>query len=55
MKKERLFWILTAALALAMGFVPELGSGLFALCLPSACPSFALLFAVSLASSNSKT
>jgi AraC-like DNA-binding protein len=30
MKKERLFWILTAALALVMGFVPELGSGLFA-------------------------
>ena len=30
MKKEWLFWILTAALALAMGFVPELGSGLFA-------------------------
>ena len=30
MKKERLFWILTAALALVMGFVPELGSGMFA-------------------------
>ena len=29
MKKEKLFWILTAALALVMGFVPELGSGLF--------------------------
>lgn len=43
MKKEKFFWLLTAALALVMGFVPELGSGMFAvLALPFTALGWAL-------------